>query len=199
MRAAAACRPNHVDDEPTSLGLRGYSDIIGLVHRNATGDFFLAHRELMFATQGYPELPQNIHVDGLMSFLALAHGYSHLLLGNGCLIYHQMHARTSGFRPSVQIAHLKIVAQHFIKLGDLANIRPPGPAASADEARQARKSQVTSEGPTSPGEQVALEWQTEEDKLGEPLPRTWDSWNDYKWGLALHELKEEDLESSCAS
>jgi hypothetical protein len=160
------------------------------VHRNATGDFFLAPRELISATQGYPELPQNIHVDGLMAFLALAHGYGHLLLARGCLVYHQMHARTSGFRPSAPIALIKEVAAQFIELGDLANIRPPGRAAAPDEARQSRK---------TPGEQVALVWQTEEHKLGEPLPRTWSSWNDYKWGLGLHTLEEEELESRCAS
>ena len=196
----AACRPNHVDDEPTSLGMRDrYTDVVGLVHRNATGDFFLAPRELMHATQGYPELPQNIHVDGMMSFLGLAHGYGHLLLGNGCLIYHQMHARSTGFRPSVPINRLKLVAEAFIELGDLANIRPPGLGAAAGEASQARKGQLTYDGPTRQGEQIHVEWQTEEDKLGEPLPRTWDSWNDYKWGLALHELKEEELESRCVS
>jgi hypothetical protein len=63
-----------LDDEPTSLGsfANGYKEIVHLVHRNATGDFFLAPRELMHAAHGYPEVPQNIHVDGLMSFLGLA-------------------------------------------------------------------------------------------------------------------------------
>ena len=149
-----------------------------------------------------------------MPFLALANGYGHLLLGNGCLIYHQMHARTCGFRPSAPIDLFKEVAENFIVLGDLANIRPAEEdgeeegreeeggfmdRAAPDEARQARQGRLSHDGHTSQEGKVDLARQTEEDKLGGPLPRMWSSWNDYKWGLGLHELGEEELESMCAS
>ena len=54
--------------------------------------------------------------------VGLAHGYGHLLLGRDCLIYHQMHARTAGFRPSEPISTIKSVYSEIIELGDEANI-----------------------------------------------------------------------------
>lgn len=117
--------PPLADQPPTFFAANtSFADIQKWVHRNASGDFFLAPRRMVLQARGYPEVPQNLHVDGMMPFMAMSHGYGHLFMGPGCINLHQPHARSGNFRHSVPIWTLDEINVHFLQLGHLANHRP---------------------------------------------------------------------------
>ena len=69
-------------------------------HRNASGDFFVMHRDHWEALKGYPEfkgLPH--HIDSYMVNMALFYGVRQVILGSPLRIYHMDHGRPEGGKP----------------------------------------------------------------------------------------------------
>ena len=70
--------------------------------------------------------------------------------------------------------------------------RAPSQASSQPQREVGRDEGTTSQ-PSQPLQPLG----SEEEKLGEPLPRHWYAWNDAAWGLGLHVLQEHVLDSVC--
>ncbi|MFC1992478.1 hypothetical protein ACFLV3_01535 [Chloroflexota bacterium] len=72
------------------------------IHTNKSGDFLLIRRDHWHTFRGYPELPSNDYVDGLMCFMAASSGLHQVILNDEKRIYHQGHERSArGNRPSL--------------------------------------------------------------------------------------------------
>ena len=67
--------------------------------------------------------------------------------------------------------------------------------ASSRPHREVGREQGTRSQPLQPLQPLG----SEEEKLGEPLPRHWYAWNDAAWGLGFHVLQEHVLDSVCTS
>ena len=65
------------DDEPF---VASGSDDLSMLFSTATGDFFLAARDIVRAVRAYAECPVNVHVDSLMVAAVAAHGFGSLVL-----------------------------------------------------------------------------------------------------------------------
>ena len=66
------------------------------IHTQASGDFFLMHREHWHNLRGYPELSIRSFIDGYMCFMAASSGLSQIILNGKKRIYHQGHIRPRG-------------------------------------------------------------------------------------------------------
>lgn len=207
----AACIPGQepLEDEPATfldeMLRRGWGNhsvkhlwrsIGPFLHGNGTGDFFLAPRQMMMKTRGYPEVPQNSHVDALMTTLAIAHGYGHLIMGPGCLQYHQPHLRTSRFRTTIPYSGILEIQVKMLQLRHLANILPDHPdTCSRGEgdidgvSGDCRGGAARGAGVRGAG--TGGEW------LEKHPPRDWSQWNDENWGFGSEVLQELELHSVC--
>jgi hypothetical protein len=63
----------------------------GAIHTDAAGDFFLMAKEHWLKLCGYPEIPSHAYVDGLICYLAAAHGLRQKLLSPDLCVYHLEH------------------------------------------------------------------------------------------------------------
>jgi len=81
-----------------SLGARLINHPIARIHTNASGDFFLMHRDHWHSLRGYPELPTHAHTDSHMCFMAASSGLSQIILSDKKRIYHQGHMRPGDTR-----------------------------------------------------------------------------------------------------
>ena len=77
--------------------------------------------------RGHPEIPHTgLHVDGLLPYVAAAHGCRQLVMKPKCSIYHQEHARTAGNHvETFRYAHYVAVSADLLAAGSSANHRPP--------------------------------------------------------------------------
>lgn len=78
------------------------------LHTNASGDFFLTHRDNWHWMRGYPELEskgKSHQIDGLILYQALFGGLNQRILRDPLRLYHQDHGRPdSGKDPSEAVA-----------------------------------------------------------------------------------------------
>jgi hypothetical protein len=68
--------------------------ISGLSRIKPTPTCYALYFRQVWATRGYPQLPSNGWIDGVMLYVLLAHGYGQLVLGGRCAIMHQSHVKS---------------------------------------------------------------------------------------------------------
>jgi hypothetical protein len=86
-------------------------------HTNASGDFFLTHRNWLNTMRGYPELEtkgKSHHIDGLIVYIAQFSGLRQIILKNPLKIYHQDHGRPESSKPysqAVETAYAQLMKE----------------------------------------------------------------------------------------
>jgi len=98
------------------LGAKLLNHPIARIHTNASGDFFLMHRDYWHNLHGYPELPTHSHIDSYMCFMAASSGLSQIILSDKKRIYHQGHIRPGGARPMTDV---RLLLKHGKRMMDL--------------------------------------------------------------------------------
>jgi hypothetical protein len=63
------------------------------LHRNASGDFFLMHRDQWHRLRGYTELPTRGHTDSILCWTAASAGLTQVILERPLRLFHQAHDR----------------------------------------------------------------------------------------------------------
>ena len=119
----SACDPGQDDELPMGFSRAAH----GFFFIDAVGDFFLISRQAVFRMRGHPEIPHTgLHVDGLLPYVAAAHGFRQLVMKPKCSIYHQEHARSAGSHvETFRYAHYVAVSADLLAAGSSANHRPP--------------------------------------------------------------------------
>lgn len=81
-------------------GIGSASDLVGsvvsdasLVHHQASGDFFLAHRGAWHAMRGYAEFVTSSHTDSHLCLVAAAVGLKQVIFVPPLRIWHQPHSK----------------------------------------------------------------------------------------------------------
>ena len=128
--STAACKEGDVDEIPTG---HGHDFDSKCYMTQAPGDFFLASRQAIHRIRGYPEIPHWVHVDGLILYVAAAHGLRQLVMQPSCSIYHQEHARSplSKF-DTMLLTSGRTVFSAILSAGAKANHRPEELARDGD-------------------------------------------------------------------
>jgi hypothetical protein len=118
----AACLEGETDEEAMRSGQYGF------FHDSAAGDFLLISKARFVEFRGYPEIPNNIMIDGTAIHAAAAHGMGQLVFAGDCVIWHQPHPRSYNTKGSMlSIAGYEALAQQLLDAGTLANIASEPP------------------------------------------------------------------------
>jgi hypothetical protein len=84
------------------------------LHTNASGDFFLLHREHWSELRGYPERPSAGHLDSYMCAMAASAGLEQRILGGRRRLYHLDHARAIDWERQEEATHYYVPYETFL-------------------------------------------------------------------------------------
>lgn len=103
---------------------RDTCDPVRRLHTNASGDFFLMHRDHWHELRGYPELHTASHIDSYMCAIAASAGLGETVLPLRYRIYHQEHPRAVDFgnlaattRPLTDYEEYATAARRMLETG----------------------------------------------------------------------------------
>ena len=84
------------------------------LHTNASGDFFLMHRDRWAELHGYPEFASAGHLDSYICVMAAAAGLRQVILGGRKRLYHLEHERAIEWGRPGAAAHYHVPYETFL-------------------------------------------------------------------------------------
>ena len=85
------------------------------IHTNASGDFFLMHRDRWQELRGYPEFPTAGHLDSYLGVMAASAGLSQVVLDGRRRLYHLEHPRAVDWEHPEQAVHYVVPYETFLE------------------------------------------------------------------------------------
>jgi hypothetical protein len=85
------------------------------IHTNASGDFFLAHRDVWEEVRGYPEFASAGHLDAYICVMAASAGMRQVVFDGRRRLYHLEHERAIDWDRSQRPAHYVVPFETFLE------------------------------------------------------------------------------------